>query len=90
LYACVREVCCQWASFHQLLIIVEALWSQQLLQVGKQVVVAQSEIRAVRQLPVEMLQQCSSASSCIQTRIAMEEHYIGCQHSTPFVLNGPR
>jgi hypothetical protein len=33
LYACVKEVCCLWAKprfdiFHQLLIIVEALWSQ--------------------------------------------------------------
>jgi hypothetical protein len=51
------------------LIIVEVLWSQPVLQVGKQVVVAQSEIRAVgrviKQLPVEMLQQCLSANSCI-------------------------
>jgi hypothetical protein len=40
---------------------------QPVLHVGKQVVVAWSEIRAVRrvvkQLPVEMLPQCSSASS---------------------------
>jgi hypothetical protein len=43
-----------------------------LLQVGKQVVVAQSEIRVVRrvvkQLPVETLQQYSSASSRIRMR----------------------
>jgi hypothetical protein len=43
-------------------------WSLPVLQVGKQVVVARSEIRAVRrvvkQLPVEKLQQCSSVSSC--------------------------
>jgi hypothetical protein len=36
-----------------------------------------------------MLQQCSSASSCMRTCIVMEEHYIGCQHSMPFILNGP-
>jgi hypothetical protein len=35
-------------DFHQLFIILETLWSQQVLQVGKQVVVARSEIRAVR------------------------------------------
>jgi hypothetical protein len=43
------------------------------LEVGKQVVVARSEIRSLRrvvkQLPVEMLQQCT-----------------GCQHSMHFVL----
>jgi hypothetical protein len=43
LYACVKEGCHLWAQpcydiFHQLLIIVEALWSQPVLQVGKQVV----------------------------------------------------
>jgi hypothetical protein len=71
------------------------LWSKPILQVGKQVVVARSEIRAVRrvvrQLPVEMLQQCSSANSCMQTHIVMEEYYkyTACQHSMPFVLNGP-
>jgi hypothetical protein len=52
------------------------------------VVVAQSEIRAVNRV-VEMYQQCSSASSCMQTCIVMEEHYNICQHSTPFVFNGP-
>jgi hypothetical protein len=39
----------------------------EVFQVGKQVVGSRSEIRAVRrvvkQLPVDMLQQCSSASS---------------------------
>jgi hypothetical protein len=63
LYAWVREVCRLWArplldTFHRL-IIVEALWSQPVLQVGKQVVVARSEIRTVRrvvkQLPVKKL-----------------------------------
>jgi hypothetical protein len=39
-YACDKEVCPLWAqprfdTFHQLLIIVKALWSQPLLQVGK-------------------------------------------------------
>jgi hypothetical protein len=43
----------------------------------------------VRHLPVEMLQQCSNASSCMQTRIVMQKHCIRCQYSTPFVLNGP-
>jgi hypothetical protein len=54
--------------------------------------VTRSKIRAVRwvvkQLAVEMLQQCSSVSSCIWTCLVMEEHCTGCQHSTPFVLNG--
>jgi hypothetical protein len=36
-----------------------------------------------------MLQLCSSASSRMQTCIVMKEHYPGCHHSTPFVLNGP-
>jgi hypothetical protein len=98
LYACVKEVCCLWAqplldTFHQLLITVEALWSQLALQIGKQMVVVRSEISAVRrvvkELPVEMLWQCSSASSCMQTRILMEEHYTCCQHSTTFTRNGP-
>jgi hypothetical protein len=98
LYACVKEVCCLWAqprfdTFHQLLIIVEVPWSQPVLQVGKQVVVARSEIRAVtrvvKQLPVEMPQQWTSASSRMRTLIVMEEHYTGYQHSTPFVPNGP-
>jgi hypothetical protein len=51
------------------------------------VVVARSEIRAVRrvvkQLPVEVLQQCSSASSCMWTCLAWRS-------TTPFVLNGSR
>jgi hypothetical protein len=97
LYACVKEVCCLWAqacfnTIHQLIIIVKLLWSQPVLQVGKQVVVAQSEIRAVRkvvkQLPVEMFQQCSSVGSCMWTCIVMEEHCTVCQHSMPFFLNG--
>jgi hypothetical protein len=25
----------------------------------------------------------------MRTRIVMEEHYTGCQHLTPFILNGP-
>jgi hypothetical protein len=59
------------------------------LQVGKQVEGDRSEIRAVRrvvkQLALEMLQQCSSESNCMGTSIVMEEHYTGCQHSIPFV-----
>jgi hypothetical protein len=100
LYSCVKEIYRPWAQsrfdiFHKILIIVQALWSQPLFQVGKQVAVARSEIRAVRtvvkQLPVKMLHQCSSASSCMRTRIVVEKHYeyTGCQHSTPFVLNSP-
>jgi hypothetical protein len=97
LYACVTEVCRPWAqpcfdTFHQLLITVEALWSQPVLQVGKQVVVTQSEIRAVRrvvkQLLAEMLQQCTCSCKSMQTHIVMEEHYTRCQHSMPSVLNG--
>jgi hypothetical protein len=50
LHACVKEVCRMWAQprfdiFHQLLITVEALWSEPALQVGKQVVVARREIK---------------------------------------------
>jgi hypothetical protein len=65
LYVCVKEVCYlsaqpRFDNFHQLVIIVKALWSQPVLQVGKQVAVIWSEIRAVRrvakQLPLEMLQ----------------------------------
>jgi hypothetical protein len=49
IYAFVKEVCRLWAQphfdmFRQLLIIVEALWSQPVLQVGKQMVVAQSKL----------------------------------------------
>jgi hypothetical protein len=44
------------------LIIFEVMWSQPVLEVGKQVVVPRSEIRALRrvvkQFPVEVLQQC--------------------------------
>jgi hypothetical protein len=58
------------------------------LEVGRKVVVAWSEIRAVRsvtkQLRAEMLQQCSSGSNCIRTCMIMVEHYIRCQHSMPF------
>jgi hypothetical protein len=38
-----------------------------------------------------MLQQCLSASRCMWMHTVMGEHYTysGCQHSTPFVLNGP-
>jgi hypothetical protein len=97
-YACVNEVCRLWAqprfdTIRQPLIIVGALWLQPVLQIGKQVVVTRSEIRAVRsvvkQLPVEMLQQWSSVSCCTWTCIIMEEHYTIYQHSTPFFLNDP-
>jgi hypothetical protein len=84
LYTCVKEAWHLWAqphfdTSHQLLIIAEAPWSQPVLQVGKQVVVDQSEVRAVwrvvRQLPVEMLQHCSSVIICTHMRmcIVMEE-----------------
>jgi hypothetical protein len=93
LYSCAKKVCRLWAqprfdTFHQLLIFVEALWSQSVLHVCKQVTVARSEIRAVRrvvkQVTVEMLEQCSSASTCMLKRTVMEDHYTECQHSTPF------
>jgi hypothetical protein len=71
--------------------IVEALWTQPVLQVGKQVVVTRRKIRAVRrvvkQLPVKVLQQCSSASSCMRTCIFIWENFTECQHSTSLVLN---
>jgi hypothetical protein len=57
------------------------------------VVVSVSEIKAVRrvvkQLPVEMLYQCSNGSSCMWTRIVMEEQYTEYKHSMSFDLNGP-
>jgi hypothetical protein len=100
LCACYKEVYNLWAQphidmFHQLLIVAEGLRSQPVLQVStsKQVVVARSEIKAVRrmvkQLPVETVQQCSSASSCTRRRIVMEELYTRCRRSTPFFLNVP-
>jgi hypothetical protein len=52
------------------------------------VVVTQSEIGAVRrvvELPVEMLQLCSSASSCMWMHVFMEEHLAGREHSSPFL-----
>jgi hypothetical protein len=86
----VKQGCCLWAqprfnTFHEL-IIIEVLRSQLVFQLGEEAVVAWCEIRAIRrvvkQLPVEMLQQCSSASSCtiMRTRIVMEEHYTGALH----------
>jgi hypothetical protein len=90
LYAC--ELYHGFDTFYQLLITVESLWSQPVLMAGKEMVTARSEIRVVRrvvkQLQVDILQQCSSVS-CMWTCIAMEEHYPGCQLSMPFVLNGP-
>jgi hypothetical protein len=65
------------------------------LQVDKQVAVTQNEIRAVRrvvrQIPVELLWQCSNASNCVWICVVMEELYkhTVCQHSMSFVLNGP-
>jgi hypothetical protein len=61
---------------------------------GKHMVVAWSKTRAVwmvvKQLPVEMPQQCSSVMSCISTHMkactVMKKHYTGCQQSTPFVM----
>jgi hypothetical protein len=64
--ACAKEACGLYAQprfhiFHQLLIVVEAIWSQLGLQVYEQVEEVRNEIRAVRkvvkQLPVEILQQ---------------------------------
>jgi hypothetical protein len=46
--------------------------------------------RVFKQLPVEMLQQCSNASSCMWTRIVTKEHCTVYQNSTPFLPNGPR
>jgi tRNA(Arg) A34 adenosine deaminase TadA len=57
-------------------------------------IIAHCEITALRrvlkQLQVEVFQQCISASSYVQMCIIlMEEYFIECQRSTPFVLNGP-
>jgi hypothetical protein len=65
LYACVRGACRLWAQprfviCHQFLNIAEALWSQPVIQVGTSVIRAVR--RVVKQLPVDMLQQCSSAT----------------------------
>jgi hypothetical protein len=56
-------------------------------------VVDQNEIRAIRkvvkQLTAEILLQCKRASSHMQARIVMEEHYKSneCQYSKSFVLD---
>jgi hypothetical protein len=57
----IRPLCAQrFDTIHQLLMIVESLYSQPVLQAGNAVVVARNEIRAVRkavkQLPDHMLQ----------------------------------
>jgi hypothetical protein len=75
LYACAKDVCCLWSqlcfdTLCQLLIIAEVLWPQPILQVGKQVVVAQSKIKAVKRA----VQQCSNASNYMTMHIVMEEH----------------
>jgi hypothetical protein len=53
--------------------------------------VACSEIGATRRVAkqpgVAVIQQCWGARSCMRTRIVIDEHCTGCQHSTPFVLN---
>jgi hypothetical protein len=74
LYACVKEVCHLFAQPHFdtfcQVIIIEVPWSQPFLWVGKQEVVAWSEIRAVKrvikQFPFETPQQFFSVSSCVQ------------------------
>jgi hypothetical protein len=54
---------------------------------GEQVVVPWSENRAVRRvvklLPTEMLQLCSSVSSCMQTCFMMEKHYTNISIQCP-------
>jgi hypothetical protein len=83
----VNSVLLLWGGGTQLLIITEVLWSQPVHQIGRPVVVARNEIRVVRR--VEILQQCSSTSSCMGTRIVMVERYTERHHSaTPCVLNG--
>jgi hypothetical protein len=42
----------------------------------------------VKQLPAEMLLQCSSVSSCMQHGLSWRSTGTRYQHSTPFVLNG--
>jgi hypothetical protein len=61
LYVCVKEVwplCAQqcFDTFHKLLITVHALWSIPVIQIGKQVAVTWSEIRAVRRVVKQLLQ----------------------------------
>jgi hypothetical protein len=70
LYACVK----QSAAFELSHVLTPSINSS-VLQVGKQVVVTQSKIGAVRRVvkqpPVEILQQCSSASICMRMHIVM-------------------
>jgi hypothetical protein len=59
LYACVKEVCRVWDqpcfdTYLQVLIIDDVLSLQQVPQVGKQVVAAWSEIRAVKRVVKEL------------------------------------
>jgi hypothetical protein len=55
------------------------------LQLGKQLVVTRSEVRAVRKVvrqpPDEILRHCLAK----QAHISVEEHYTGFQHSVPLV-----
>jgi hypothetical protein len=81
LHSCANEVyhlCAQscFDTVHQLPIIVEVLRSQPFLSVCKQP-------------SLEMLQQWSSAKSCMQTCIVREANYVRCPHSMPLVLHGP-
>jgi hypothetical protein len=85
-----NEGCCLWAlvrfgTFRQLHTAAEELLSEPVLREGKQVVVAWTVMKVVKQLPVEMPRQCSSVSSCV-----MEERHTVYQHFHDFVGNGYR
>jgi hypothetical protein len=63
LYASVKEVCHLWSqprfdTFHKL-IMVEALWSQPVFRVGKQVLVAWTEVMNVRRVANSSKSKCS-------------------------------
>jgi hypothetical protein len=86
LYACVKGVCCLWAqphfdTFHQL-ITVEALWSQPVLQVGKQVVVARSEVMNVRRVANNSQFKCSISA---WVRAAVCRHTLSWRNTTLYV-----
>jgi hypothetical protein len=69
----------------------EALWFLRVLWERKQTVVAKSEITVLRsvvkQLPVDIMHQCSRTSSYMETRTVMKDNYTACQHSKQLVLN---
>jgi hypothetical protein len=78
-----RQVCHlsaqpRFGTFHQHHNIAEMLSFLSVLHTGR----SRQARKAVKALPVEMLEQCLSRDSCRLTSILMDEHYTVCQHST--------